>query len=50
MAASKNVAAEVYSLYMLDDCKVQIGANSKANAWYSWTIVKAILVKTKSRS
>jgi hypothetical protein len=32
---------------MIDDCKVQIGASSKANARSSWTIVKAILVKTK---
>jgi hypothetical protein len=38
MVASKNVAAEVSILYMIDDCKVQIGASSKANACSSWTI------------
>lgn len=40
MEARKNVAAEIsiYSSSMIDDCRVQIGANSKANAYSSWTV------------
>jgi hypothetical protein len=30
MEAGKNVAAEIYRLSMINDCKVQIGASSKA--------------------
>jgi hypothetical protein len=30
MEARENVEAEVYSLSMIDDCKVQIGASSKS--------------------